>query len=146
MNTTTPQLNSGPKFDFFFGNRWQRHLKPKEDEFLRKCRSSLKTFDVFISYRRSNGSNLASLLKIYLEQRGFSVYLDIVSLQTGKFTENLLDTINTTKNFVLVLSSNALDRCMDDTECNDWVHKLDLSFFLNINLEKNEQITTEVQT
>ncbi|GFV90937.1 NAD(+) hydrolase SARM1 [Trichonephila clavipes] len=65
----------------------------------------------------------SSLLKIYLEQRGFSVYLDIVSLQTGKFTENLLDTINTTKNFVLVLSSNALDRCMDDTECNDWVHK-----------------------
>ncbi|GFY69213.1 NAD(+) hydrolase sarm1, partial [Trichonephila inaurata madagascariensis] len=98
-------------------------LKPKEDEFFRKSRSSLEKFDVFISYRRSNGSNLASLLKIYLEQRGFSVYLDVVSLQTGQFTENILDTIKETKNFVLVLSSNALDRCMDDKGCNDWVHR-----------------------
>ena len=43
------------------------------------CSSSLleKTLDVFISYRRSNGSPLASLLKVNLENRKFSVFLDV---------------------------------------------------------------------
>ena len=42
-----------------------------------ECDSMKKTLDVFISYRRSNGSQLASLLKVYLESRQFSVFLDI---------------------------------------------------------------------
>ncbi|GFQ93089.1 NAD(+) hydrolase sarm1, partial [Trichonephila clavata] len=109
-----------------------KDLKSMKDEVLRKSRSNLNKFDVFISYRRSNGSNLASLLKIYLEQRGFSVYLDVESLQTGQFTKNLLDTIKETKNFVLVLSSNALDRCVDDKKCNDWVHRAQVAVRNNI--------------
>ena len=36
-----------------------------------------KTWDVFISYRRSNGSPLASLLRVNLEIRKFSVFLDV---------------------------------------------------------------------
>ena len=36
-----------------------------------------KTLDVFISYRRSNGSQLASLLRTHLEIRKVSVFLDI---------------------------------------------------------------------
>ena len=36
-----------------------------------------KTLDVFISYRRSNGSHLASLLKVNLEIRQLSVFLDV---------------------------------------------------------------------
>ena len=36
-----------------------------------------KTLDVFISYRRSNGSQLASLIKLILEMRNFSVFLDV---------------------------------------------------------------------
>ena len=43
------------------------------------CSSSLleKTLDVFISYRRSNGAPLASLLRVNLEHRKFSVFLDV---------------------------------------------------------------------
>ena len=43
------------------------------------CSSSLleKTLDVFISYRRSNGAPLASLLRVNLENRKFSVFLDV---------------------------------------------------------------------
>ena len=43
------------------------------------CSSSLleKTLDVFISYRRSNGGPLASLLRVNLENRKFSVFLDV---------------------------------------------------------------------
>ena len=36
-----------------------------------------KTLDVFISYRRSNGSQLASLLRTHLEIRKVSVFLDV---------------------------------------------------------------------
>lgn len=82
-----------------------------------------RPIDVFISYRRVNGSQLASLLKVHLQLRGFSVFLDIEKLKAGKFDENLLSSVKLAKNFILVLTPNALDRCMGDDEQNDWVHK-----------------------
>lgn len=82
-----------------------------------------KTLDCFVSYRRSTGSQLASLLKVHLQLRGFSVFIDVERLEAGKFDNNLLDSIKTAKNFILVLSQNALDRCIGDHECKDWVHK-----------------------
>ncbi|XP_046581452.1 LOW QUALITY PROTEIN: NAD(+) hydrolase SARM1-like [Haliotis rubra] len=85
--------------------------------------SSEKTIDAFISYRRSNGSQLASLLKVHLQLRGFSVFIDIERLRAGKFDENLLYSIKMAKNFILILTSNALDRCLGDVDKKDWVHK-----------------------
>lgn len=79
--------------------------------------------DVFISYRRSNGCQLASLLKVHLEIRNLSVFLDVDRLEAGKFDNNLLQSIRSAKNFVLVLTPGALDRCMNDTEERDWIHK-----------------------
>lgn len=67
-----------------------------------------------------------SLLKVHLQLRGFSVFLDIEKLKAGKFDENLLSSVKLAKNFILVLTPNALDRCMGDDEQNDWVHKVDL--------------------
>jgi len=80
-------------------------------------------FDAFISYRRTCGSLLASLLKVYLEIRGFRVFLDVDGMLAGKFDENLLKTISLSRNFLLVLSPNTLDRCIGDTEVKDWVHR-----------------------
>ncbi|KAK6192206.1 hypothetical protein SNE40_003718 [Patella caerulea] len=85
--------------------------------------SGMRTIDVFISYRRSNGSQLASLLKVHLQIRGFSVFLDIERLRAGKFDENLLLSIKLSRNFVLILTPESLDRCIGDTEREDWVHK-----------------------
>jgi len=82
-----------------------------------------KTLDVFVSYRRATGSQLASLLKVHLQLRGFSVFIDVERLEAGKFDNNLLDSIKAARNFILVLSPNALDRCIGDLECKDWVHK-----------------------
>lgn len=82
-----------------------------------------KSLDVFVSYRRSTGSQLASLLKVHLQLRGFSVFIDVERLEAGKFDNNLLDSIRAAKNFILVLSPAALDRCIGDHECKDWVHK-----------------------
>ncbi|XP_041349347.1 NAD(+) hydrolase SARM1-like [Gigantopelta aegis] len=82
-----------------------------------------KSIDAFISYRRSNGSQLASLLKVHLQLRGFSVFIDIERLRAGKFDENLLLSVRMAKNFIIVLTPNALDRCMGDDDKSDWVHK-----------------------
>ncbi|XP_043196439.1 NAD(+) hydrolase sarm1-like isoform X3 [Amphibalanus amphitrite] len=82
-----------------------------------------KTLDCFISYRRSNGSQLASLLKVHLNLRGFSVFIDVERLEAGKFDNNLLNSIRQAKNFILVLTPSALDRCIQDYDQKDWVHK-----------------------
>ncbi|XP_069766882.1 NAD(+) hydrolase SARM1 isoform X1 [Narcine bancroftii] len=79
--------------------------------------------DVFISYRRSTGSQLASLLKVHLQLRGFSVFLDVEKLEAGTFEDKLVESVKRARNFVLVLSANALDKCMGDMELKDWVHK-----------------------
>lgn len=83
-----------------------------------------KSLDVFVSYRRSNGSQLASLLKVHLQLRGFSVFIDVERLEAGKFDNNLLQSIQKAKHFLLVLTPNALDRCLGDQERKDWVHRV----------------------
>lgn len=83
-----------------------------------------KTLDVFVSYRRSNGSQLASLLKVHLQLRGFSVFIDVERLEAGKFDNNLLQSIKQAKHFLLVLTPRALERCIEDSECKDWVHRV----------------------
>ncbi|KAG2458918.1 SARM1 protein, partial [Polypterus senegalus] len=79
--------------------------------------------DVFISYRRTTGSQLASLLKVHLQVRGFSVFIDVEKLEAGKFEDKLLQSVKRARNFILVLSANALDKCMGDQDMKDWVHK-----------------------
>lgn len=85
-----------------------------------------KSLDVFVSYRRSNGSQLASLLKVHLQLRGFSVFIDVERLEAGKFDNNLLQSIRQAKHFLLVLTPKALDRCTNDGECKDWVHRVSI--------------------
>ncbi|KAM9320494.1 NAD(+) hydrolase SARM1 [Gastrophryne carolinensis] len=86
-------------------------------------KSSYDGPDVFISYRRSTGSQLASLLKVHLYLHGFSAFIDVEKLEAGKFEDKLIQSVISARNFVLVLSAGALDKCMGDNDCKDWVHK-----------------------
>ncbi|XP_029301752.1 NAD(+) hydrolase SARM1 [Cottoperca gobio] len=92
---------------------------------LKACHTDAKPAgpDVFISYRRTTGSQLASLLKVHLQVRGYSVFIDVEKLEAGKFEDKLIQSVQRARNFILVLSSNALDKCMGDTDMKDWVHK-----------------------
>ncbi|XP_065093608.1 NAD(+) hydrolase sarm1 isoform X4 [Ochlerotatus camptorhynchus] len=98
-------------------------IKNNETSSLTLEKSAEKSLDVFVSYRRSNGSQLASLLKVHLELRGFSVFIDVERLEAGKFDNNLLQSIRHAKHFLLVLTQNALERCVDDVDGKDWVHR-----------------------
>ncbi|XP_039253118.2 uncharacterized protein LOC120330298 isoform X1 [Styela clava] len=80
--------------------------------------------DVFISYRRNNGSHLASLLKVHLQVRGYRVFLDVDSLQEGDFADRTLKSVKSvTAGFILILTAGALDKCAIDHEGTDWLHK-----------------------
>ncbi|CAB3401875.1 unnamed protein product [Caenorhabditis bovis] len=82
-----------------------------------------KQIDVFISYRRSTGNQLASLIKVLLQLRGYKVFIDVDKLYAGKFDSSLLKNIQAAKHFILVLTPNSLDRLLNDDNCEDWVHK-----------------------
>ncbi|VDN14243.1 unnamed protein product [Dibothriocephalus latus] len=81
--------------------------------------SANEKLDAFISYRRSNGSHLASLLKVHVESRGYRVFLDINNLPAGRFDYRPLNSVARAKNFILVLTLNALDRWLSDKDCSD---------------------------
>jgi hypothetical protein len=77
-------------------------------------------YDVFISYRREGGGDLAHLLRIALERRGSRVFLDVRELRAGPFDEALLRHIEAIPNFVVLLTPGCLDRCEDPA---DWFRR-----------------------
>lgn len=77
------------------------------------------TYDIFISYRR-DAFESANLFATRLKALGYRVFFDVETMNAGKFNEQLLDVISKCKDFILVLSPNALDRCGDE---QDWVRR-----------------------
>ena len=77
------------------------------------------TYDIFISYRR-DAFESANLFATRLKALGYRVFFDVESMNPGKFNKQLLDVINKCKDFILVLSPSALDRCNDE---GDWVRR-----------------------
>jgi hypothetical protein len=75
-------------------------------------------YDIFISYRREGGEAMAILLHDRLTAKGYNVFLDVESLNSGKFNSQLLKVIESCKDVIIVLSENSLDRCSND---DDWV-------------------------
>lgn len=77
------------------------------------------TYDIFISYRR-DAFESANLFATRLNALGYRVFFDVETMNAGKFNEQLLDVISKCKDFILVLSPNALDRCNEE---GDWVRR-----------------------
>ncbi len=75
-------------------------------------------YDVFISYRRDGGSEMARLLYDRLHRYRISAFLDVEEMRSGTFNTQLYDRIDECKKFLLVLPPHALDRC---AEPQDWV-------------------------
>lgn len=73
---------------------------------------------IFISYRRAGGDAPARLIYNSLTERNYNVFLDVKSLRSGTFDTALYKKIEQCKDFVLVLSENALRRCNTP---KDWV-------------------------
>lgn len=74
--------------------------------------------DIFISYRRDGGFEMARLLYECFRNAGFSVFFDLEELSSGQFNEKLYQEIEGCENFVLVLPPHSLDRCSSE---KDWL-------------------------
>lgn len=73
--------------------------------------------DIFISYRRKSSMTEAALLYEKLTNAGYGVFLDYMSMHSGKFTKELESTISNCTDFILLLPPAALNRCRNPDDC-----------------------------
>ena len=71
---------------------------------------------IFISYRRDGGDIYAKAICEALKVRGYSVFYDSDSIHSGCFESRIYQAIDECNDFVLVLSPNALDRCINERD------------------------------
>ncbi|MBO4573923.1 MAG: SUMF1/EgtB/PvdO family nonheme iron enzyme [Bacteroidales bacterium] len=79
-----------------------------------------KKYDIFISYRRDGGAQYARILQLMLIQRGYSVFLDYDELRDGNFNDKIRAAVIEAPVFMIVMSENALVRCVNE---DDWVRE-----------------------
>lgn len=78
-------------------------------------------YDIFISYRRSDGGKeIARAIKSELDRLGYSVFLDFDELKDNTFDDRIISAIDSAPIFLFILSLNSLDRCVNE---DDWVRK-----------------------
>lgn len=66
--------------------------------------------DVFISYRRDTGKDLASSFVQLIEHHGFVPYFDISDHTTGEFRVKIKEAISNSKLFLLVITEGSIKR------------------------------------
>jgi len=88
---------------------------------------SRSRYDIFLSYRRSEGKDTARAIKETLERRGYRVFLDMDELQDGVFDKRILDAIHSAPIYLILLTEHCLDRCYKE---DDWV-RMEIDYALS---------------
>ncbi len=85
-----------------------------------------RNFDVFISYRRDKGSEVARLLAEKLQSRGYRVFLDVDALGSGEWGKQLSDRIDECPDFIAIVTDGYFVRCenADDVVRREIAHAL----------------------
>lgn len=77
--------------------------------------------NIFISYRRQGGRELARTLRLALENLGYdNIFFDYNSLRDGMFNDRIITAINECNDFILVMTPGSMDRCVNE---DDWVRR-----------------------
>ena len=72
---------------------------------------------IFISYRRATGSTMARMIYDRLRlEKGYECFLDVEKLNVGNFRENIAAEMDKCRIFLLILSRNALTRCVNPAD------------------------------
>lgn len=93
-----------------------------------------KNFDIFISYRRSDGEPIARIITETLKGKNYRCFLDYDKLRGGKFDERIEKAIKDAPVFIAVMTPDYLVRPKEDGEKElseeekenqgeDWVYK-----------------------
>ena len=79
-----------------------------------------KNFDIFISYRRSDGDKVARILDLAFKNAGYRTFLDYNSIEGGLFEQKIKVAIEDAPVFVMVMTPDYFKRCNEE---GDWVRK-----------------------
>lgn len=80
----------------------------------------MKLYDVFLSYRRSDGLEIAEALYRYLTSRGLRVFFDLCEMVDGDyFTTQIEKHLRSAPNYVLIASQDVFSFRQGE----DWVHR-----------------------
>ena len=85
-----------------------------------KTKMQGKNFDIFISYRRSDGDKVARILDLAFKNAGYRCFLDYNSIEGGLFEQKIKVAIEDAPVFVLVMTPDYFKRCNKE---GDWVRK-----------------------
>ena len=77
-------------------------------------------YQIFISYRREGGADLAGRIADQLKSLGYKVFFDVETMRSGKFNTQLFEAIDQCSDVIVVLPPHALDRCRNK---EDWVRQ-----------------------
>ena len=77
--------------------------------------------DIFISYRRNGGIDIARSIWSSLREKNYYSFFDIDSIREGKFPEIIYQNILRSNNFVIILTQKSLERCVEIE--GDWVRR-----------------------
>ena len=75
---------------------------------------------VFISYRKKTGSGFARNLELALTNRGYDVFLDVDTIDAGRWADQIQNEVRSRSHFLLTLTEGTLERCASP---NDWVRR-----------------------
>lgn len=79
-----------------------------------------KQYDIFISYRRSDGTDIARIFDLAFQKARCRTFLDFNNLTTGRFDKRIENAILDAPVFVMILTKDYFSRCNEE---NDWVRK-----------------------
>lgn len=84
-------------------------------------------FDIFISYRREGGFEVAKHIKDLLTRDGYSVSFDMDNLMNGDFNTELLKRVDECEDFIIILDVNVFKSTLEGRERQkDWL-RMELS-------------------
>ena len=83
-------------------------------------------YDVFISYRRSDSADRATLIRSYLTEwfDDNRIFLDTHEIHQGPFPDYIEEALSTSKYFVLLVSENSFSKKVDSNEIDYYYEEI----------------------
>lgn len=88
--------------------KWEKTMKkPDSQDPVAFCR---KRYDVFITYRRSDGLSYAQLLYQAFDKFGYKCFLDVRDEQDGDYEKRIMIALRTAPNYIFLITEGSLQR------------------------------------
>ena len=90
-------------------------------------------YNIYISYRKSDGGALAQSIFMSLQQKGYKCFFDFAIMRMGDtFEDQIRNVIKTSKNFIFIMTPLAVSGCLRE---HDWVaHELKIAIDSGCNI------------